>query len=99
MKKTLLPALLLAVLLSGCGTGEYSAPAPRCTARAAAPESGRPSYSPPRSTTDTQPSGRAAAGTDEYNAREYSNAEDFYDDNYDDFDNYDDAEQYWENNG
>jgi major membrane immunogen (membrane-anchored lipoprotein) len=51
MKKTLLPALLLAVLLSGCGTGEYS------------------------------------------------NAEDFYDDNYDDFDNYDDAEQYWEDNG
>jgi hypothetical protein len=99
MKKTLLPALLLAVLLSGCGTGECSAPAPRRTARAAVQESSGPTLSPPRSTTDAAPSGRTAAGTDEYNAREYSNAEDFYDDNYDDFDDYDDAEQYWEDNG
>ena len=35
---------------------------------------------------------------DQYNAKDYSNAENFYDDNYDDFYDYDEAEQYWEDN-
>lgn len=33
---------------------------------------------------------------DRYNAKKYSNAEDFYDDNYDDFDSYEDAEDYYD---
>src|SRR5574344_778442 len=32
---------------------------------------------------------------DEYNAKDYGNEEDFYEDNYDDFDSLDDAEDYW----
>ncbi len=32
---------------------------------------------------------------DRYNAKKYGNAEDFYDDNYDDFDSYEDAEDYY----
>ena len=35
---------------------------------------------------------------DPYNARDYTGADDFYDDNYDDFDSYEDAETYWEDN-
>lgn len=33
---------------------------------------------------------------DPYNAKDYSDAEDFYDDNYDDFDGYEDAEDYYD---
>ncbi len=33
---------------------------------------------------------------DRYNAKKYGNAEDFYDDNYDDFDSYEDAEDYYD---
>lgn len=33
---------------------------------------------------------------DPYNAKDYSNAEDFYDDNWDDFDCYEDAEYYYD---
>ena len=35
---------------------------------------------------------------DRYNAKEYGNAEDFYDDNYYDFDSYEDAEDYYNDN-
>ena len=35
---------------------------------------------------------------DPYNAKDYSGADDFYDDHYDDFDSYEDAESYWEDN-
>ena len=35
---------------------------------------------------------------DPYNAKVYTGADDFYDDNYDDFDSYEDAETYWEDN-
>lgn len=34
----------------------------------------------------------------EYNAKDYAGADEFYDDHYDDFDNYEDAEVYWEEN-
>lgn len=33
---------------------------------------------------------------DPYNAKDYGDAEDFYDDNYDDFDGYEDAEDYYD---
>ena len=33
---------------------------------------------------------------DPYNAKDYGDAEDFYDDNYDDFDEYEDAEDYYD---
>ena len=35
---------------------------------------------------------------DPYNAKDYTGADDFYDDNYDNFDSYEDAETYWEDN-
>ena len=38
------------------------------------------------------------SGNDRYNASSYSNEEDFYYENYDDFTDYDEAEWYWEEN-
>ncbi len=36
---------------------------------------------------------------DEYDAKKYSDAEDFYDDHYEDFDDYEDAENYYDDYG
>ena len=42
-----------------------------------------------------RPTSRPSASSDPYNARDYSGADEFYDDHYDDFFDYEDAEDYW----
>ena len=45
-----------------------------------------------------RPTSRPSASSDPYNARDYSGADEFYDDHYDDFFDYEDAEDYWYGN-
>ena len=45
-----------------------------------------------------RPTSRPFASSDPYNARDYSGADEFYDDHYDDFFDYEDAEDYWYGN-
>ena len=63
-------------------------------------DSARPEVSAPATSNDFYYSYSSGKVTqkDQYNARDYSNPEDFYGDNYDDFSDYDEAEQYWEDN-
>ncbi len=50
----------------------------------------------PRSTSKTK---RKYVEEDDYDISEYSNPDDFYDDNYDNFFDYEDAEDYWYDHG
>lgn len=45
-----------------------------------------------------RPTSRPSASSAPYNARDYSGADEFYDDHYDDFFDYEDAEDYWYGN-
>ena len=106
MRIAVIAAMLLAAALTGCGKN-VAVPAVTVTA---APETQAPIESVAPTPTST-PSYSAAphyqysggssnyeSSDDPYNAKGYSGADDFYDDNYDDFDSYEDAETYWEDN-
>ena len=45
-----------------------------------------------------RPPSRPSASSDPYHATDYSGADEFYDDHYDDFFDYEDAEDYWYGN-
>lgn len=48
-----------------------------------------------KSRVSTRPASSASDSSDPYNAKDYTNEEDFYDDHYDDFFDYYQAEEYW----
>lgn len=113
MKKTMIAvlALLLVASLAGCGAKsavstaaptaapeiptpvESVAPTPAVT-----PSAATPSYSAAPHVQYSGGSSSYESSDDPYNAKDYTGADDFYDDHYDDFDSYEDAETYWEDN-
>ena len=110
MKKaaiTAITALLLAAALTGCGAkAVVSKVAPTAAPETPTPvESIAPTPSEAAPTYSAAPHVQYSGGSsnyensdDPYNAKDYTGADDFYDDNYDDFDSYEDAETYWEDN-
>lgn len=76
------------------GNTRSYAPA-QTTHTTAAPVTTAPSNTTTHRTTEKTTTARQK---DEYDAHEYADPEDFYEDHYDDFWDYEDAEDYWEDN-
>ena len=111
MRIAVIAAMLLVASLTGCGE-KAAVPAAALTAApktstpvesvvptpASTPSAAAPSYSAAPHVHYSGGSSNYESSDDPYNAKDYTGADDFYDDNYDDFDSYEDAETYWEDN-